>query len=96
MKLLFRIVADKTDEALKALKSKGFMCSLTDLLGVEVPDKVGGLNEVLKKFRKNNLNIEYMYSILETNKDKAVMAFKFKDVAAAEKIARANGLTVRD
>ena len=90
---ILRIVSDNPDKALKLLENGGFTARATDVLGVEVADKPGGLAKVMDIFRKNNVNIEYLYASLEKNKDNAVVIFKVEDVQHGIKIINENGLS---
>jgi len=83
---VIRIVADKPQQALKVLKSEGFVTNLTDIVAVEVDDRPGGLASILKIFNQNDINVEYMYGFLERNSDKALLVFRFDDPDKAIKI----------
>ena len=90
---ILRILADKVDAALNILEKGGFTAKVTEVLGIEVEDKPGGLAKVMDIFDKNNVNIEYLYVTLERNKDKAVVIFKVDDIAHGQKIIEENGLS---
>ena len=45
---IIRMVLSDPAKAIDALTREGFICRLTDVLGVEVEDKVGNLNHLLK------------------------------------------------
>lgn len=89
---ILRILADKVDTALDILEGGGFTAKVTEVLGIEVEDKPGGLAKVMDIFDKNNVNIEYLYVTLERNKDKAVVIFKVDDIAHGQKIMEENSL----
>ena len=89
---ILRIVADKPDTALKALTDAGFTAKETEVLAVEDEDKPGGLAHVMEIFRKNKVNIEYLYVSLEKNKEKAVVIFKVEDIKHGIKIVEENKL----
>ena len=59
---ILRIITDDNERALAALKSAGFLCSLVELVGIEVPDEAGALAELLIALSEAGINIEYMYS----------------------------------
>jgi len=91
---VLRIVVDKFEPAVELLKKNGFSCNLTDVVAIEVDDKPGGLAAVLKLFANNNINVEYMYGFVEKFSDKALLVFRFEDVAAAEKLLAASDIKV--
>ncbi len=59
---ILRIITDDNDKALASLKSAGFLSSLVELVGIEVPDKSGALADLLIQLYEGGVNIEYMYS----------------------------------
>lgn len=77
---ILRMIVDKPDEASELLEKNGFTAKENLVLGVEVEDHPGGMAGVMKLFDDNNLNIEYLYSSLESGTEKAVIIFKVEDV----------------
>ena len=53
------------------------------MLAVEVPDRPGGLADVLGRARGTGINIEYMYAFPYVRGDKAILIFRFDDPDAA-------------
>ena len=64
---ILRLIADDNDKALAALKSAGFLSSIVELVGIEVPDKSGALADLLIELYEGGVNIEYMYSFAGAN-----------------------------
>ena len=93
---ILRLMVDKVDTAVKALTDGKFTFKLATILAVEVPDRPGGLADVMEIFRNEHVNIEYLYASLEKNKDSAVVIFKPKDCDHSLEIVRAKGLTIVD
>ncbi len=83
---ILRMIVDKPDDALKLLETNGFTAKENLVLGVEVDDHPGGMAGVMKLFDENNVNIEYLYSSLESGTEKAVIIFKVEDVQHGIKI----------
>lgn len=60
---LVMLVVDKNEVAEKVMRDIGIsMISLTDILEVDVPNRVGGLAEISQLFAKHGINIKSMYS----------------------------------
>ncbi|MCX7831531.1 MAG: hypothetical protein N2440_01370 [Actinobacteria bacterium] len=89
-----RIIADKAEKAVQVLKDNGFTVSETDVIGVVVPDRPGGLASVLEVLKGNNLNIEYLYCFAGPTKDTAIDIMRIEDVTKAEDIIRRSGFEV--
>ena len=88
---ILRIVVDKTEEALKILKDENYLVSVTEVIGVDVPDKPGALHEVATSLGENNVNIEYIYSsTLMTNE--AIIVLRVDDNEKAEQILKEKGI----
>lgn len=80
-----RLIVDDAYHAVNVLKDAGFVSSLTSVVGVMIPDEVGGLDRVLEILQKNNVNVEYMYAFLGGKKiNHAYMILRVTDHKAAE------------
>ncbi len=89
---IVRIIVDDILETTTVLKQEGYINQLNPVVVVEIPHVAGGLNDVLTIFTKENININYMYAILST--DKALMTFKVDDPKVAEAALRRNGIHI--
>ena len=58
---LVRIVCDKPTEAVEALREADFRAITTKVIAVVVPNRPGGLADLLDAFEDLGLNIEYGY-----------------------------------
>jgi hypothetical protein len=91
---VLRIVVDKTEEAVAALKRGNFTANVTDVVAVEVSDEPGGLAKVLKVIADGNLNIEYMYGFVEKHADKALLVFRFENADRAVGVLTKNNINI--
>lgn len=91
---ILRMIVDNIDKAVKVLKDKGFIVKETDVVAVEVPDKPGGLAQVLEVLCIANINVEYMYAFFEQPKDKALLIFRFEDPERAIEVLSAKGIQI--
>ena len=80
---ILRLIVDKVDEAKKVLRANGCTVGKTNVVAVEVPDKVGGLAGVLKTIEKEGINVEYMYAFVNKSGENAVLIFRFDDMDKA-------------
>jgi hypothetical protein len=87
-----RIICDDDATALKLLEENGFTARETDVLGLEVPDKPGGLARIMAIFNENDVNIEYLYGTLERSQENAIVIFKVEDITHGIKIIEEHGL----
>ncbi len=78
---ILRLIVDKPDEAVDVLQSAGFSVGSTGVLALRIPDRPGGLGEVLEHLQAEDINVEYMYAFFITIAGDAVVLFKVDDAA---------------
>ncbi len=90
---IVRIIVKDLYKATTVLKDAGYIHSLTDVLGVKIPDIPGGINKVLTILENNKINIDYMYAFMGNRETKhAYMIFRVEDIAAAKSALVAEGI----
>jgi hypothetical protein len=84
---IFRLVVEDVDRAVRALRAAGFAVDVADVVAVEIPDRPGGLAEVLERLASSSLNVEYMYAYLTQpaadERGRALVFFRFADTDSA-------------
>lgn len=93
---ILRIISDDSDKAAKLLRDNGFIVTETPVAAAAVPNKAGGLNDLLNIISKEEIDIEYMYSVFGQKDDLAYMIFKVKDVEAFISVLEKYFITVAD
>lgn len=93
---ILRIISDDSDKAAKLLRDNGFIVTETPVAAAAVPNKAGGLNELLNIISKEEIDIEYMYSVFGQKDGLAYMIFKVKDVDAFTAVLKKYFVTVAD
>ncbi len=73
---ILRVITDEPDAAVAALDADGFRTRLTDVVGVEVPDRAGGLADLLGVFAGSAVSVEYMYAELAGRAGRALLIMK--------------------
>ena len=71
-----RIITDDVYNAMQMLKEAGYVCSITKVLAVEIPDRPGELAKVIRYLGDSGINVEYMYAFITRKKDLAYMIFR--------------------
>ena len=90
---IVRIIVNDLYNATTVLKDAGYIHSLTDVLGVKIPDTPGGLNKVLQILTAANVNVDYMYAFMGNKETKhAYMIFRVEDNASAQGALVAKGI----
>jgi len=93
---ILRLIVDRPEEALQALKKEGFMATETEVIAVEVPDSPGGLADVLALLEKEGINIEYLYSFVEKPAKDALILMRVDQIDGAKEILQAHGIALID
>ena len=89
-----RMVVSKPDIALNALTEAGYLCALKDVIGVEVEDKVGNLNSLLKTLVRMNVNVHYLYLSFDRRSGLPIMVFSTDDIWEVEENLSTHGYIV--
>lgn len=91
---VLRMVVDQPDQAFKVLQDNGFAASKTDVIAAEVPDKPGGLADILEILSNLDINIEYMYCFVERAGTAAIDIFRVEQVDEAIAALAEAGITL--
>lgn len=77
---VLRMIVQDPDKACSVLRAANHAVKETDVVAVEVPDRPGGLADLLKTLEGAEVNIEYMYAVLEKRSENAVIILKVEDI----------------
>ncbi len=88
---LLRLIVDNAVKGKEKLTENGFSSLLSDVSIIQIPHKVGSLQELLKVIDDNGVNIEYMYG-LSIESEKAYVVLKASDIEKVDKILTDNGI----
>jgi hypothetical protein len=87
---ILRLIVDQNDRAKQALKDGGFTVGKTEVVAVAVPDRPGGLAQILRALDVAGINVEYMYAFVQRSGDNAILIVRFEAPdKAIETLARA-------
>ena len=91
---ILRLIVNQTEKAKDVLKSNEFTVSKTEVVAVEVPDRPGGLAQILQTLQEKAINVEYMYAFVERCGENAVIIFRFDETETAIAALKANGFDI--
>ncbi|MCL1796890.1 MAG: amino acid-binding protein [Eggerthellaceae bacterium] len=83
-----RIFCDCPEKAAEALRGAGFRAKVIDVLGVRVPDRKGGLAELLEFLDRENVDVEYGYCF-SINENFAIDVLKVNDASIELRLVEA-------
>ena len=88
---IVRLIVDDHEKAKTTLAAKGHVVNVREVVAVCVPDRPGGMAEVMTALDAAGANIEYSYAFAFHKGEKAVLVFRFDDNVKAEKALAAAG-----
>ena len=91
---ILRLVVDKPQEAKEYLTARGYVVSVHEVMGVELEDKKGNLNQMLSILAEGKLNINYIYSFVIRDGRAPVMVFQTDDYEKATQILKKYNLKI--
>lgn len=89
---ILRFIVEDPQQAVDVLKAKGFIASVTDVVAVELSDKVGGFADVLEVLAKENVDVNYIYSAIHSKKGTAMIVLKVEEPGKVIDILTANNI----
>lgn len=91
---ILRLVVDKPAEAKEYLTAKGYVVNVHEVMGVELEDKKGNLNQMLEILAEGELNINYIYSFVIRDGRAPVMVFHTDEYEKAAQILEKSNVKI--
>ncbi|GAB6152375.1 ACT domain-containing protein [Desulfosporosinus burensis] len=92
---VLRIIVDEPEVTAEKLRERKVVVSLTPVWVLMVPDRTGGLAEVLNLLVQQDVIVEYMYAFVEAKDQKAQVVLRVQDKEIMEKAVKTLNLPVR-
>ena len=90
---ILRLIVDKPDRAVQALREAGITVSKTEVVAVRLNDRPGGLHEALVKLGENGITVEYVYAFITKSED-AYVILRVEDNQKAAEVLRTGGYEI--
>ena len=84
---ILRCIVEEPEKTVKILVENGFSASISEVTGVSLEDKPGGLHKVLAVLAEAGIAVNYIYSTI-----KSIIMMKTSDAAKAEEVLKASGV----
>ena len=85
---ILRLVVDDPAKAKESLTQKGFVTRVNDVIGAELKDEKGNLNEMLRILADGKINVNYIYSFVIREEKAPVIVFHTDDFQKAEQVLK--------
>lgn len=89
---ILRLIVDDVEKAKTVLAENGTIFSITDVVGVKVPDCPGGLSKVLSLMAEHEINVEYLYAFVSVSGSSAYVVLRVADNDQAMAVLTAGGI----
>lgn len=93
---ILRLVVDQPAEAKESLTTQGFVVRVQDVIGAELKDEKGNLNQMLKILADGQISIGYIYSFVIRENKSPVMVFHSDDNEKAKAVLKEAGIPLID
>ncbi len=91
---ILRIIVNKPEETCTLLEQNGWTYKITPVIGVKVPDRPGGVAEILTALSNAGVNVEYMYAFVNRTPGEADTIFRVDNADAALAALTSNDIAI--
>ena len=93
---VLRLIVPDAERAMEVLAAADCVAEADDVVVVAVPDRPGGLEDVLEIVDAAHINLEYVYSFTRPVGESAVLVCSFADAPAATAALQAANVSIKD
>jgi hypothetical protein len=91
---ILRLIVNDNEKAKSILVARGFTVRKTEVVAVEVPDRPGGLADILKCLSQSKINVEYLYAFVQQTGSNAIIIFRFDETDRAIEVLSKNEVKI--
>jgi hypothetical protein len=89
---IIRMIVEDPEGAVKALKESRLTAKVTDVLGIEMENRPGGLARIADILGDEGVNIEYAYAFVTKDREHAVLITRVDDVEKGKEVLARSGI----
>ena len=93
---ILRIIVPDAEAAVAALRGAGYVCKITDVLAVEIPNRPGGMQNVLATLSAANIGVDYAYAFISHKENFAHVILRTDHIGEAAAALNAAGIHTLD
>lgn len=91
---ILRLIVDKPDKAVSALKNANIAVSVTSVIAIGINDKPGEFYKAIRILADEGIGIEYMYAFISREENKAFVILRINEENRALEILQKNGISI--
>ncbi|NLO97913.1 MAG: ACT domain-containing protein [Peptococcaceae bacterium] len=85
---VLRVIVENPEEVAEKLKDRNCVVKLTPVWVLRIPDRPGGLADVLNKLVSEGVIVEYMYAFVERENEQAQVVMRVRDTELMQKAVK--------
>ncbi len=89
---IVRMIVSDTDKAQSAMRDKGFMSTITQVMCIAMDDHPGGLSKITELMAQAEVNIDYLYACITVIGKDAYIVMHVDDEKKASKVLADAGI----
>lgn len=89
---ILRLIVNNISKAREVLRDNGFVVSETEVLGIQISDRPGGLAEVLALLDEHDIDMEYLYAFIAKVDGEAYLVIRVDDIESVKKVLEENNM----
>jgi len=93
---ILRFIVRDWERAKTILTAAGHVVNVTEVVAVEVPDRPGGLADVLEALSSAGVNVEYLYAFTFKRGNRGALLFRFDETDKSIQALQSKGISVWD
>ena len=91
---IVRMLVSDCEKAYEVLENAGYLCHVDKVIGVDIADEKGSLNQLLNTLTAGNINVDYLYMSYDRNAATPIAVIRTADPYEVEELLRGNGYRV--
>lgn len=91
---ILRLIVDKPEIAVDALKKTKLTVLLTNVIGIGIDDRPGEFAKAMRVLADSHIGVEYMYAFISRDKGKAYVIIRAESGDKAVEALKAGGITI--
>lgn len=91
---IVRMIVSDTDKAQAAMREKGFMSTITQVMCIAMDDHPGGLSKITELMAQAQVNIDYLYACITVIGKSAYIVMHVDDEKTASRVLAEAGISM--
>ena len=91
---ILRLIVEDVEKAKESLSKRGAVVTISEVIGAELKDQKGNLNDMLTILSEHEINIDYLYSLVIRKEKEPVLVFHSDNLEKTKKVLLDSGIKI--